>query len=55
VPFLGYGVGPLVKNYDVLPDGRFLILTNPTGRDAIPQIEVVLNWVDELKRRLNER
>jgi eukaryotic-like serine/threonine-protein kinase len=55
VPFLGYGIGPLVKNYDVLPDGRFLILTNPTGRDALPQIQVVLNWADELKRRLNER
>jgi dipeptidyl aminopeptidase/acylaminoacyl peptidase len=50
------GNGPLVVNYDIMPDGQhFLILVSPTGRDAIPQIQVVLNWLDELKRRVAER
>ncbi len=38
-------------NYDVSRDGRFLMVQRPAGPDATPaQINVVLNWLDELKR-----
>jgi serine/threonine protein kinase len=51
------GVGAQVVNYDIMPDGQhFLILTSPDAHKPIPpQIQVVLNWVDELKRRVAER
>jgi hypothetical protein len=36
-----------LPNYDVSPDGqRFLMIT----RESKPQISVVLNWSEELKR-----
>ena len=36
------------SNYDVSPDGqRFLMIT----KESKPQINVVLNWFEELKRR----
>jgi len=40
-----------VRNYDVGPDGRFLILTPyepPT--EKVTRLQVVLNWFEELKR-----
>jgi hypothetical protein len=41
-------------NYDVSPDGqRFLMLRSGGTVEAAPtQINVVLNWFDELKRRV---
>ncbi len=41
-------------NYDVSPDGqRFLMLKASAGKDEAPtQINVVLNWFEELKRRV---
>jgi hypothetical protein len=44
------------RNYDVTPDGRFLGVvaagqTQPAGSTA-PQIQVVLNWFEELKQRV---
>jgi Tol biopolymer transport system component len=41
-------------NYDVSPDGqRFLMLKPSEAREAAPtQINVVLNWFEELKRRV---
>jgi serine/threonine-protein kinase len=46
-----YDVGPGIttRNYDVLPDGRFLFLrrTPASGR-----IRVVLDWLPELERRI---
>jgi serine/threonine-protein kinase len=41
-------------NYDVSPDGqRFLMLKSAeTGESAPTQINVVLNWFEELKRRV---
>jgi serine/threonine-protein kinase len=35
--------------YDVHPDGRFLMARETAG-ESLPQINVVLNWFDELKR-----
>jgi serine/threonine-protein kinase len=51
------GLGPTSpRNYDVTPDGRFLGVvaagqTQPAGSTA-PQIQVVLNWFEELKQRV---
>jgi len=37
-----------LSNYDVAPDGRFLMIRDPEGPPR-QQINVVLNWFDELK------
>jgi Tol biopolymer transport system component len=40
----------LDANYDVAPDGRFLML-KPSGDEQAPtQVNLVLNWFEELKR-----
>ena len=46
-----------VRQYDVLPDGRLLVLTPaalPAGTEQRSQqrINVVLNWHEELKQRV---
>jgi eukaryotic-like serine/threonine-protein kinase len=43
-----YGLDPYVPEYDVAPDGRFIAVR----RDGAPEIQVVLNWVEELTRAL---
>lgn len=46
------GVGP---NYDVTPDGqRFLMIKPEPGSSAPSQIDVVLGWVPELERLVNQ-
>ena len=50
-----YEPGPVqLNNYDVSPDGqRFLMLKPSESAEAAPtQINVVLNWFEELKRRV---
>ena len=48
----------LRRNYDVTKDGRRLIVALPTGdasvdeSDGSSQINIVLNWVEELKARV---
>ncbi len=53
---LGTPGGPV--NYDILPDGRFLGIV-PAGQaqsgSSAPQIEVVLNWFEDLKQRVPVR
>ena len=50
------GFGMAAQNPDTMPDGQhFLILVQPGGNGVGPQIQVVLNWVEELKRRVAER
>jgi hypothetical protein len=44
------------RDYDVMPDGRFLSSVPATddtvsGSDAPPQIRVVLHWFEELRQR----
>jgi hypothetical protein len=41
-----------VRGYDLLPDGRVLTLVPATdpGATPRPEIRVVLNWFEELKR-----
>jgi serine/threonine-protein kinase len=50
-PNLGPG-----RNYDMLPDGRFIFLASPSnqaGSSAVnPSIQVVVNWAEELKQRV---
>jgi Tol biopolymer transport system component len=43
-----------ISNYDVSPDGRRFLMVKPTEQvQAAPtQINVVLNWFEELKRRV---
>src|SRR5262245_44894799 len=45
------------REYDILPDGRFLVLLpapqpGETATRPTQQINVVLNWFEELKQRL---
>jgi len=52
--------GPYVRspatspNYDVSPDGQRFLMLKPadTGESAPTQINIVLNWFEELKRRV---
>jgi serine/threonine-protein kinase len=48
-----YGVrdGGLGRNYDLAPDGRFLMLKNHTGAET-PHVVLVQNWVAELTRQV---
>ena len=48
------GGGGGVSNYDVAPDGRFLMIkrVGQGGDDASPEITVVLNWFEELNTRV---
>jgi len=39
-------------NYDVFPDGSFLMLKPVEQEQKVTQIKVVLNWSEELKRAL---
>ncbi len=40
--------GIYLSSYDVHPDGRFLMTTDTSGH----QINIVLNWFEELKERV---
>ena len=44
-----FGQGLSVPNYDVLPDGRFLMLRRGAQGGTL---SVVVNWIEELKRSL---
>jgi len=41
--------------HDVAPDGRFLMIKPSEEEQAPPRLNVVLNWVDELVRRVPSR
>ncbi|HYL38120.1 MAG TPA: protein kinase [Bryobacteraceae bacterium] len=46
------------RNYDILPDGRFLgVVVAGQAREgsAAPQLRVVLNWLDDVKQRVPVR
>ena len=42
------------RPYDITPDGRFLspVAAGQSGRAAVPQIQVVLNWFEDLRARV---
>jgi hypothetical protein len=46
-----YAVSDLgVANYDVGPDGRFIMITPPANAVSGDTLTVVQNWHEELKR-----
>ena len=46
----GQSGGNPATNYDVAPDGRFVMIRVEESSGATQQIIVVLNWFEELKR-----
>ena len=47
------------RNFDIMPDGRIIGVVNagetPSSARVSPQIQVVLNWLEELKQRVPTR
>jgi len=43
------------QDFDLLPDGRLLVIQKGEEEDDITRFNVVLNWTDELARRVSER
>jgi hypothetical protein len=39
-------------DYDVAPDGRFLMIKPTEEEKAPPHLNIVLNWIDEVARRV---
>ena len=39
-----------LPNYDLSPDGQRFLMLAPVGTGGATQINVVLNWTEELKR-----
>jgi Tol biopolymer transport system component len=55
---MGGGAPRVQRNYDVMPDGRFLGVVAAAGETqsaTTPQIQVVLNWFSELQQRVPTR
>ena len=56
LPFEGFLIFAGMRDYDVLPDGRFVMLfpaeSRATGDAQRPRINVVLDWVEEVKSRV---
>ena len=38
------------SNYDVSPDGQRFVMVTEADRETSPQINIILNWTEELKR-----
>jgi Tol biopolymer transport system component len=56
-PVRGFTVISYYRDYDIMPDGERLLLVLPYNEDpsrpaARPQINVVLNWFDEVRARV---
>jgi hypothetical protein len=48
-----YFLGAQGRNYDVSPDGqRFVMIKNPPSQTGGAKVQVVLNWAEDLRRRL---
>jgi len=41
-----------LSNYDASPDEQRFLMVKPVEQQAATQINVVLNWFEELKRRV---
>ena len=50
MPGARYGLDPYSADYDVAPDRRFISVR----RDESPDIQVILNWTEELRRALGK-
>ena len=56
-PVEGFNVVGSYRDYDISPDGERLLMVFPagqpdTGEPGRPQINIVLNWFEELKERV---
>ena len=54
-----FAIGPItggsVRPYDIAPDGRFMMIRSgqaDAGGGTAPNLIVVQNWTEELKRRV---
>ena len=57
LPVQGFNVILGYRDYDISPDGERLLMMIPadrpdSGGPARPQINIVLNWFEELKERV---
>jgi WD40 repeat protein len=57
LPVAGFNVVSAYRDYDMSPDGKRLLMVFPadqpeSGGPARPQINIVLNWFEELKERV---
>jgi Tol biopolymer transport system component len=56
LPFEGFLIFAGMRDYDVLPDGRFVMLfpaeSRATGDAQRPRINLVLDWLEEVKTRV---
>ena len=57
LPVEGFNVVATYRDYDITPDGKRLLMVFPadqadSGEPARPQINIVLNWFEELKERV---
>ena len=50
--FNNYAGGVPIRPWDVAQDGRFLLIANKRQTMRVTHIQLVVNWVDELKARL---
>jgi hypothetical protein len=46
--------GPYEAPYDVMPDGRFVMIREERA-DPVTHLNLVLNWFVDLRRRLSRR
>ena len=44
--------GTYVASYDVAPDGKRFLMIKPPAISSTGQVTVVLNWFEELRRRV---
>jgi hypothetical protein len=51
-----YSVNSPMRGYDITPDGEHFVLTGRTAGETpeppFTQMQIVLNWTEELKRRV---
>ncbi len=57
LPVEGFTVVLGYRDYDMSPDGKRLLMVFPaeqpdSGEPARPQINIILNWFEELKQRV---
>jgi hypothetical protein len=42
--------GTSAANFDVAPDDQHFLMTQPSSQPSATELEVVMNWFEELKR-----
>ena len=57
LPIEGFTVVGFYRDYDITPDGERLVMVFPAdqtegGESSRPQINIVLNWFEELKQHV---